>query len=774
MTKTLVIVESPAKAKSINKYLGSNYIVKASVGHVKDLPKNEQAIDKANGFKLNYEIIKGKKKVIDELKKAAGEADMVMLATDPDREGEAIAWHIANEIQKKNKNISRVVFNEITKTAVLQAVQNPHALDLHLVRAQEARRALDRLVGFEISPVLWKSLRYGLSAGRVQSIALEWIVNRELEIQSFKSQEYWTLEAIFSTQQKENYSARLYSVLNRIVGDDTEDKKKLRITDEAMMLRCIADIQKHTFVIDSIVTKPRKTNPYPPFITSTLQQSAANALKFTPKRTMSIAQQLYEGLDIGGETTGLITYMRTDSTRLSDEAITSIRTYIQQKYGQKYVPAQPNIYGKAKKGANIQDAHEAIRPTSMKNEPSVVKPYLTDEQFALYQLIWNRTVACQMEAAIDEITTVDTVSNDEKKTYLFRTTESKPVFDGYRAVWQHGADVQNDDENNEWNSKLPKNLKVKDTVKPEKFNKQQHFTKPPARYNPSSLVKALEDAGIGRPSTYAAIIDVLQEREYVILKDKRFYPTDLGISVSKFLQERFHSFLNETLTQKMETGLDEIANGKEKYEIFLQKFYGLLEKVVKEAEQNKDKIGKVLIYVNDKDGNRIKCDKCETGYLVERWNKGGRFASCSNYPECKNIKNINEKGEIFEPQKQEAVLTAEKCHLCGKNMLLKEGKFGKYYACVDYPKACKGTRPYVDPQAETYPCPKCKTGIIAERKGRFGVFYPCNRYPECDFSMKSKPVVQKCENCDCTLLEQKTSKKYGEQLICPICKTIQK
>ncbi|MCS7075665.1 MAG: type I DNA topoisomerase [Bacteroidia bacterium] len=773
MTKTLVIVESPAKAKSINKYLGSNYIVKASVGHIKDLPKNEQAIDKANGFKLNYEIIKGKKKVVDELKKVAGEVEKVLLATDPDREGEAIAWHIANEIQKKNKNISRVVFNEITKNAVLQAIQNPHSLDLDLVRAQEARRALDRLVGFEISPVLWKSLKYGLSAGRVQSVALEWIVNREIEIQNFKSQEYWTLEVIFTTQQKESYTARLYSVLNRIVGDDTEDKKKLRITDQAMIQRCINDIQKHTFVIDNITVKPRKTSPYPPFITSTLQQAASNVLKFTPKRTMTIAQQLYEGLDIGGETTGLITYMRTDSTRLSDEAIEAIRNYISQKYGQKYLPSQPNIFGKAKKGANIQDAHEAIRPTSMKNEPLIVKPYLTDEQFALYELIWNRTVACQMEAATDEITTVDTVSTDEKKTYLFRTTESRPVFEGYRVLWQHGADVQTDEENKEWSSKLPKNLKVRDAVVPEKFNPQQHFTKPPARYNPSSLVKALEDAGIGRPSTYATIIDVLQEREYVILKDRRFYPTDLGISVSKFLQERFDTFLNEELTQKMEAGLDEIAHGKEKYETFLQKFYDLLERAVKEAEQNKDKAGKVLIYLNNKEGNRIKCDKCETGYLVERWNRNGRFASCSNYPDCKNIKNINEKGEIYEPQKREVVPTAEKCHICGKNMLLKEGRFGKYYACIDYPKTCKGTRPYIDPNVETFNCPKCKIGVISEKKGKFGVFYPCNRYPDCDFTMKSKPIVQKCQNCECTLLEEKKNKKYGTQVICPLCKTIQ-
>lgn len=774
MTKTLVIVESPAKAKSINKYLGNNYIVKASIGHVKDLPKNEQAIDKKNGFKLNYEIIKGKKKVIDELKKAAGEVDVVMLATDPDREGEAIAWHIANEVQRKNKNIYRVVFNEITKNAVLQGVQNPQSLDMHLVRAQEARRALDRLVGFEISPILWKTLRYGLSAGRVQSIALEWIVNRELEIQNFKSQEYWTLEATFITAQKETYTARLHSILNRIVGDDTEDKKKLRIPDETAILNYIADIQKHTFSIDNITTKPRKTNPYPPFITSTLQQSAANVLKFSPKRTMSIAQQLYEGLDIGGETTGLITYMRTDSTRLSDGAIQSIRAYIQQKYGQKYLPAQPHVYGKAKKGANIQDAHEAIRPTDMKNEPSVVKPYLTEEQFALYELIWNRTLASQMEAAIDEITTIDTVSNDEKKTYLFRTAEIKPVFDGYRVLWQHGADVQTEDENNEWNSKLPKQLSIKDTVKPQNFNKKQHFTKPPARYNPSSLVKALEDAGIGRPSTYATIIDVLQEREYVILKDRRFYPTELGISVSKFLQERFHDFLNETLTQKMEAGLDEIAHGKEKYENFLHNFYTLLEKNVKEVEQNKDKIGKVLIYLTDKDGNKILCDKCKTGYLVERWNKGGRFASCSNYPECKNIKNIDEKGEVYEPQKQEVIMTEEKCSLCGKNMVLKEGKFGKYYACIDYPKKCKGTRPYVDPQAETYTCPKCKIGTLSERKGKFGIFYPCNRYPDCDFSMKSKPILQKCQNCDCSLLEEKVTKKYGTQLICPMCKTIQK
>ncbi|MDW8301070.1 MAG: type I DNA topoisomerase [Bacteroidia bacterium] len=773
MPKTLVIVESPAKAKSINKYLGSNYIVKASIGHIKDLPKNEQAVDKANGFKLNYEIIKGKKKIIDELKKAAEEVDQVLLATDPDREGEAIAWHIANEIKKKNKNIARVVFNEITKNAVLQAIQNPQALDMDLVRAQEARRALDRLVGFEISPVLWKTLRYGLSAGRVQSVALEWIVNRELEIQNFKSQEYWTLEATFVTQENESYTARLYSISNQIVGDDTEDKKKLRIPNQETIQQYIADIQKHNFIIENLITKPRKSNPYPPFITSTLQQAASNVLRFSPKRTMSIAQQLYEGLDIGGETTGLITYMRTDSTRLSDEAIQAIRDYISQKYGPKYLPTQPNIFGKAKKGTNIQDAHEAIRPTSMKNEPALVKPYLTEEQFALYELIWNRTVACQMEAAIDEVTTVDTVSTDEKKTYLFRTTETKPVFEGYRIVWQHGADVQADEDNKEWTSKLPKNLKVKDTVKPQKFNPQQHFTKPPARYTPSSLVKALEDAGIGRPSTYATIIDVLQEREYVVLKDRRFYPTDLGISVSKFLQERFDSFLNEELTQKMEAGLDEIAHGKEKYEVFLQKFYDLLEKAVKDAQQNKDKTGKVLIYLNDKEGNRIKCEKCETGYLVERWNKNGRFAACSNYPDCKNIKNINEKGEVYEPQKQEALPTDEKCHLCGKDMLLKEGRFGKYYACVDYPKACKGTRPYIAPQTETFVCPKCKIGTISEKRGKFGIFYPCNRYPDCDFSMKSQPIVQKCKNCGCTLLEERTNKKYGTQLICPLCKTIQ-
>lgn len=736
--RALIIVESPAKAKTINKYLGRNYHVEASVGHIKNLPKSRIGVDVESGFVPEYETIKGKDEVIERLKHHAARASAVYIATDPDREGEAIAWHIAREVEHANSTIFRVLFHEITERGIAEAMEHPSRIDEHLVNSQQARRVMDRLVGYKISPFVWKTVFYGLSAGRVQSVAVRLICEREEAITAFVPEEYWSVIGEFRVNDREPFLAKLFKVAGAdpVIGDAT--------TAEGY----VNDIRAQQFAIADVQKKPVKRNPPPPFITSTLQQEAARRLRYPAKRTMMLAQKLYEGIELGDEgRVGLITYMRTDSTRLSEDAVREVRQYIYENYGKEYLPHEPRLF---KKGKSSQDAHEAIRPTATRYAPKAVKRFLDPEMYNLYELIWNRFVACQMSPAVAEQTTVDVRGGD----YLFRATDSVSTFRGFLQVYDDLVDDTEKQNDEDPVSKLPPGLAVDDRAALTHLIPNQHFTKPPARFTESSLVRELEALGIGRPSTYALIVDTIQARKYVEQRERRLYPTELGKAVNRILVQNFPHIFTVGFTARMEAELDTIASGKQTYEKVMEDFYHPFIRDVEGVDKNSAAIKKSL-----QEATNETCESCGKPMII-KWGRNGRFMACSGYPACKNTKPLPEEQELTKH------VIGGKCELCGGDMIVKGGRFGAFLGCSNYP-SCKNTRPI----SIGVKCPKCKDGDIIERKTkRKRIFYGCSRYPDCDFASWDKPVARACDTCGNTYMVIKYSQSRGEYLVCPSCK----
>ncbi|MBY0470363.1 type I DNA topoisomerase [bacterium] len=733
--KALVIVESPSKAKSIQKYLGREYIVKASVGHIKDLPKSKLGINLDKNFEPDYQVIPSKTKVIEELKKAQALVPETYLATDPDREGEAIAWHIQEILKAKGKKFHRVLFNAITKQAVLQAMQSPQKLDSDKYNAQQARRILDRLVGYKISPLLWDKVRRGISAGRVQSVALRLIVEREAEIKKFVAEEYWEIGAEFSQNQNE-FEARLFK---------TNGKDPV-LPNQKVVDKIIADLKGENFTVTAIEQKERSRKPAPPFITSRMQQEAARKLGFSAKKTMSLAQRLYEGVNLGDMgTAGLITYMRTDSVRIDPPAIQAVREFIREKYGEDYHPEEPNFY-KSKKQA--QEAHEAIRPTSMEYTPDRVQSYLERDEYRLYQLIWNRFVSSQMTPAIYDQTSVDLVAKDKSgNEQQFRATGSVIKFPGFTAVYSEGQDDGGDEDSNKI-LKLER-LKEGDKMPAKEFLPSQHFTQPPPRFTDASLIRDLEDKGIGRPSTYATILSNLQDREYVEKREGRYWPSELGTVVTELLVASFPDVLNSEFTADMENQLDDIEEGKADWRKTLGKFWKPFEKTLEKAKAQMKNVKRQEVPTD------IECNKC--GHkMVIKWGKLGSFLACSNYPECKNTQDFkkDDQGKIVIIPKE---FTDKKCQKCSNPMIVKSGKFGKFLACSDYPN-CK----YTEAFGIGIKCPTCKEGEIVQKQSRYKrLFYSCNRWPNCNFASWDKPIDKTCPSCSFPIMLEKTTKRMG-------------
>lgn len=747
MAQFVVVVESPAKAKTIEKYLGKEYKVMASYGHVRDLVPKEGAVDPDHDFAMKYQPIERNQKYVDAIAKAVKNCEAIYLAPDPDREGEAIAWHVLELLEErgvvKNKPVSRVVFHEITKSAIKNAVANPRMISLDLVNAQQARRALDYLVGFNLSPLLWRKIRPGLSAGRVQSPALRMIVEREEEIEKFISREYWTIHANL-TEQEQKFSAHLIEYQGKKI-------EQFSITDEksanAVTSR-LTELANGRLQVIKIVKKARKRHPAAPFITSTLQQEAARKLGFTAQRTMQVAQQLYEGIDIGEGAVGLISYMRTDSVALANEAVGEIREYIAQRYGADQVPDQPRFY--KSKSKNAQEAHEAIRPTSVTREPEQLKAYLSAEQLKLYTLIWKRTVACQMIDA-----TIDTVAVDlaATKEGIFRANGSMIVDPGFINVYQEGFDDKKKEED-EANKMLPP-LQEKQWVTLHDINGEQHFTEPPPRYTEATLVKGLEERDIGRPSTYASIIATLKNREYVILESKRFMPTDVGRIVNRFLTQYFTQYVDYDFTARLEDDLDDIARGDKVWVPVLEAFWQPFKNLVDETQKS----------VKRSDVTQEKTDeKCpDCGHpLVIRLGKRGRFIGCSDYPQCKYTRNI---GEDSAPTAE--VVSDRKCPQCGGDLLIKQGPYGKFIGCSNYPD-CHFLEPLEKPKDTDVTCPQCHKGHILQRKSRRGkIFFSCSRYPDCKYALWNEPINEVCPNCKWPILTVKTTKRKGREKLCP-------
>ena len=817
MGKSLVIVESPAKAKTINKFLGRNFTVKASMGHVRDLPKKKLGVDEKRDFKPTYEILPGRKKVIDELIKAAGTADKVYLAPDPDREGEAICWHLSEILKKTNKNLHRVMFNEITKRAVAHGIEHPAKIDLHKVDAQQARRILDRLVGYKISPLLWDKVRRGLSAGRVQSVALRIVVEREREIRAFKPEEYWTLAALLEGKEPPPFEARLIKVRD----------KKADLKNQQETEAIVGALKGAAFVVRSVEAKEKKKNPVPPFITSKLQQDASRKLGFTVKKTMTLAQRLYEGMDLGDMgTVGLITYMRTDSTRVAPEALQEVRDHIVKAHGAEFLPDEPRVY---KVGKMTQGAHEAIRPTSMELAPELVKRYIQKDEYLLYSLIWNRFVASQMKPAIFDVTTADI----EAGPCLFRATGSRMRFAGYLAVYQdiverdrkdpssqkEGADPEEDDA-----SRILPPLAEGDRLRLQKLDPKQHFTQPPPRFTEASLVKEMEENGIGRPSTYASILATLQNREYVEKVDSKFVPSELGMTVTDLLVGHFGDIVDVKYTARMEEELDEIEEGRLDWVDALKEFNTQFAKDLKSAARNMENIK-----TKEEPTDRT-CEKCGKPMVI-KWGRYGRFIACSGYPDCKNTQEIgatNGNGagggatgapSGAAPGSEAAVIPEDHgtCEKCGSKMVLRKGRFGPFIACSAYPK-CRNTKKIaMDKEGRITvtrkpdrmldePCPQCGKplavkdgrfgeftacsaypeckyiklkevgldcprdgcgGRIVERRSRRGrVFFGCSNYPKCDFVTWYRPIAESCPSCGKAYVLEKITKKDGTTHFC--------
>ena len=749
MSKNLLIVESPNKIKSIKKYLGGDFEVLASFGHVRDLIKKNGAVNPDDNFAMKYEIPAKSVKHVDEIVKAAKEAEHIYLATDPDREGEAISWHIAEILKSKRgmkdveKKIQRVVFHEVTPKGVQAALKSPRGLDIHLVDAQQARRALDYLVGFNLSPLLWKKIRRGLSAGRVQSPALRLICERENEIRAFETQEYWSVH-LDSHKGRTKFSAKL----TQWQGNKLE---QFSLPDEASQAAILAALQGKEARVADVAKKKATRKPAAPYTTSTMQQDAVRKLGFTTDRTMRTAQQLFEGIDVGQGAVGLITYMRTDSVTLSEDALTEIRHYIDKKIGADFLPNSPRVY--KTKSKNAQEAHEAIRPTSVYRSPESVKPFLSPDQFKLYQMIWQRTMACQMVDAKFDATTVDIHMGEG----VFRASGQVLVFAGFLSVYQEGQD---EDDESEDAKKLPE-MTAGDVLPVDKLYGEQHFTQPPPRFNEATLVKALEEFGIGRPSTYASIIKTLKDREYVIVEQRRFQPTDTGDIVNKFLTEHFEQYVDYDFTAKLEDQLDEIANGKRAWVPVMDKFWKGFHKQIEEKEG----IERAKFTTQELDET---CPKCGQHKLQIKFGKRGRFIACSGYPDCDYTRNLNETAEEAAKAAEEpTIVEGRECPKCGGQLVYKKGRFGKFIGCANYPK-CKHIEPLEKPKDTGVACPKCGKGSLIERKSRYGkLFYSCNTYPDCDYATWNPPVAEECPKCHWPVLTIKTTKRWGVEKVCP-------
>ena len=820
MGKSLVIVESPAKAKTINKYLGANFTVKASVGHIKDLPEKKLGVDVEQDFAPEYVTIRGKNKVIQELKDAAKQAETIYLAPDPDREGEAICWHLAEELKKAKgvtKQIYRVMFNEITKKAIVEAIKHPGQIDLHKVDAQQARRILDRLVGYKISPLLWKKVQKGLSAGRVQSVALRLICEREKEIRAFVTEEYWSITARLEGKNPPPFEAKLLKI----------QRDKAKIPNESRATELVKSLKAAEYRVESITQKESLRHPVAPFTTSTLQQEAARKLRFSAKKTMSIAQKLYEGIEVGEEgPVGLITYMRTDSTRISDDALAEVRAYIAEKYGAAYLPAKPHTY-KTQKAA--QEAHEAIRPTSVLREPDQVKPYLSKDELNLYTLIWKRLVASQMKPGVLDVTTIDVAAGG----CIFRATGAVIKFPGFMKLYIEGTDEQDEPDKDNGNGNGAGKEPEKDILLPllEKgellkllaLTPKQHFTQPPPRYSEAALVKELEKKGIGRPSTYASILSTIEERQYVTKQERKFTPTELGMLVTDLLVENFPKILDVGFTANLEEQLDQIEEGKlnwiKSLHDFYQPFSQELERAAKEMRNVKkereevtdekcEKCGEPMMIKFGRYGKFLACsafpkcrntrpledapngtaavsaegsaagaaenqpaapppieevcEKCGKPMALKR-GRYGPFLACTGYPDCKNIKKIAKapNGEIV---KKEAIVTEEKCEKCGGNLVIREGRYGKFMSCANYPK-CK----FIKPIGTGVTCPQegCG-GELVPRRGKGRTFYSCSKYPACKYSVQFKPLPRACPQCQAPFLVEKWDKTTETTFVaCP-------
>jgi DNA topoisomerase-1 len=806
LSKGLVIVESPAKAKTIQKYLGKGFTVEASLGHVKDLPKSTLGVDTDNDFETEYVVIPGKEKVLSKLKKLALGADNIYLAPDPDREGEAIAAHLAEELgngdkkkKKKKKEepgeerIRRVTFNEITQRAVRAAFEHPRAIDQNLVDAQQARRVLDRLVGYQVSPLLWDKVRRGLSAGRVQTVALRLIVDREREIKAFEKKEYWTIDAHLAASKPPAFDARFLG----------KGEEKIEVTNGEDAEKIRAALEHADWVVRSAEKKERRRNPTPPFTTSKLQQDSSRKLRFSVKRTMMIAQRLYEGIELGEEgLVGLITYMRTDSTRVSPDAITEVREYVTKEYGANYLPESPNTY-KEKKEA--QAAHEAIRPTSAMRHPDQVKQYLQEDEFKVYKLIWQRFVASQMNPAVFDQTTVDIDAKSGTDVFWFRVTGSVMKFDGFLKVYEESKEGK-DEEDEELKHKLPP-LEAGQKLTLRELKPEQHFTEPPPRYNEASLVKELEERGIGRPSTYATILSTIQERQYATKIGGKFTPTEIGLVVTDLLVENFKDIFDFQYTARLEEELDEIEEGKETWTDTLAEFYKKFAKDLKYAEKHMENIkrmekptdekcelcGAPLVIKWGKHGSFYACstydkenpDTCkftkenpinlpdldsadlqETAQeeycencgrvMVLKRGRFGQFMACTGYPDCKTTRRLDQGKRVPD------IPLDEKCPDCGRNLIIRHGRFGEFTSCSGYPE-CK----YVKQNFIGVKCPLCGEGELVEKRARKGnTFYGCSRYPKCKFTSAAKPIPEKCPDCGHEFLVERI-RKDGPVIACP-------
>jgi DNA topoisomerase-1 len=740
MANSLIVVESPTKVKTIKKFLGSGFNVVASMGHIKDLPKSKLGIDLEKDFEPTYNIIEAKKKTIDELKKAAKKAENIYLAPDPDREGEAIAWHIAEIVEAKNKKIYRVLFNDLTKKTVLEAIERPLELDFNKYEAQQTRRILDRLVGYQISPILWDKVKRGLSAGRVQSVAVRLICEREEEINKFVPEEYWNLLAQFEGSNPPVFEAKLIKI----------DGKKAKVANGEEANKLAETLKNSSFIVESLEKKELKRSAPPPFTTSKLQQEASRWLRYSAKKTMMVAQKLYEGIELGEEgPVGLITYMRTDSYRIADEALNDVRSYIKDNYSADYLPAQPYVYKNSQK---TQDAHEAIRPSGMSYKPQDIKEYLSKDEFKLYQLIWNRFVASQMNPAIVDQTTIDIAGAN----CILRAQGQVMKFPGFTIVYTEGKDEKEENGDNGELGKLLPELKESEPLKLVELNTQQKFTQPPPRFTEASLVRELEEKGIGRPSTYAAILSTIQDREYARLDQRKFYPTELGILVTELLIKSFPTVLDITFTADMENKLDLIEEGKNKRVETLNDFYSPFAQELDKAKSEMRNIKR------EETPTDLVCEKCGAPMII-KWGRNGKFVACSNYPECKNTMNIkrDENGDLA---KEETEYSDHICEKCGKRMVFKYGRFGRFLGCEGYPE-CKSTMAItLGIKCPEKDCP----GSLTEKKTKKGrTFYGCSNYPKCTFASWDKPVAESCPNCGSPYLVEKYSKGKGVQKICP-------
>ncbi len=744
MAQSLVIVESPAKAKTIEKFLGKGYKVLASYGHVRALPSKQGSVDVDDNFKPKYQVLPDSTKQIALLKKEVAKSNELILATDLDREGEAIAWHLLEALgideNSSKPEVKRVTFHEITQTAISEAMAHPRKIARDLVDAQQARSILDYLVGFNLSPFLWKKIRYGLSAGRVQSVALRLICEREDEIEAFKPREYWTIEALLSNTAQSSFNAKLNSCDGKKLG-------KFDIADEAKAAAIMAELESASFAVTALEKKERKRNPAPPFTTSTLQQEASRKLGFSARKTMSVAQKLYEGIQVEDGTHGLITYMRTDSVALSDLATSEAREVICQLYDASYALKKPRVF--RNKSKNAQEAHEAIRPTSIARTPAQVKAFLSSDQLRLYELIWKRTVASQMAQAIFDATSVDIAAGER---YGFRATGQVIRFPGFMALYIEGTD-DSDDENKE--GLLPA-LQEGEQLNKQQLTPEQHFTQPPPRFTEASLVKTLEEYGIGRPSTYASIMNTLVTRKYVRLEKRTFFPEDTGRVVTKLLTDHFSQYVDYDFTAELEEELDAISRGEQAWTPAIKGFWDPFIALLRRKDQE---VSKADVTTEKTDKVCPDCGK----ELVIKLGRSGRFLACSGFPDCRHTEPLNgETKEVEEP-----VFSEEKCDKCGAQMLIKTGRYGKFLACSAYP-SCKNIQPLEKPKSLGITCPSCNEGEMMEKKSRYGkIFYSCNRYPQCKYALWNPPKAEACPKCGWPVTEIKTTKRWGTVQRCP-------